>query len=170
MIDQNSLTSQQLRAADNAYTAFDFDLYINDAGSWRRSEPDRLTRTIYHDGGRCAFHVHFFPQSAKLGKIYALDLESGCEVGDAVDYLTPVNALHAFLKARWVNAGRPSCAVEMCLWDFERLMDGLHVQHAADSLLVEGAELLEEWANPSSPLSLEETRLIESIGSLKKRV
>lgn len=84
-------------------------------------------------------------------------------------YLTLL-AMHDAFEARWNAARAPAGATELCMWDMQRIIDELPCQRQLSEVLLEAAELLDEWVKVGAPASAEEIALIEAVKALVPKI
>lgn len=150
LIEDYSLTSKQrLNAANEARDDYDFGVQTTGLGDWFAEEAGHLFCFLYVGAQPVTFHITFEVDSAKVRMTYAhingeqTGFPSKANEDDR--YQATLN-LYRALRARWVAAGKPGCATEMCLWEMERLLSYADkTGHSFKETLTEGIELLEAW-------------------------
>jgi hypothetical protein len=88
--DPEALRAQRRRAAEDAFAEYCFDSVVSDTTHWEGVTTDEWARivTAYDDEEegdllRLSFKVRFFPGSATVMEAYALDMDTGAEVGSS---------------------------------------------------------------------------------------
>ena len=88
--DEEALRSHRRNTAEDALASYNFDAIVSETSHWEGCTTDHwacvVSASRENDGeARISFHVRFFPGSRTIEEAYALDMETGEDVGNAAE-------------------------------------------------------------------------------------
>lgn len=85
----NNLEIKQMEVAGQCFESYEFPWPVSDVSGWEKHKTDQFRRKFWLDMTEegesasllCVYHVRFEPGSARVKDMFALDLDSGSEIG-----------------------------------------------------------------------------------------